>query len=216
VSNTSGKGLRARALIRRAILRYSIYNRRIKAEQISNWMIDHDCRTVLFVGAIGKEFENDPNMANVGIVENNLISTFDVKIGINITPAKTEYPFVVADARSMPFVDDFVDFALSNAVIEHVGGDFDQIRMISEMSRVARHWVITTPNLWFPIESHTSTAFSHWRPSWRARHVEEFTRLLSRRQFRSMLPAGAKIEGHMWSPTFMAFYCKPNSHARFK
>jgi hypothetical protein len=83
------------------------------------------------------------------------ISHFDTEMGINIESAKTAYPFMIADARDLPFDEDYVDFALANAVIERVGGQADQERMICEMTRVARCWVITPPNLWFPMESHT-------------------------------------------------------------
>jgi len=197
---------RFNALVRQAVLRYSIHNRRKKAEDISAWMKAHGCKTVLFIGAMGKECSGDPNMANAGIVETSLMSEFDVKMGVNIVEAKTPYPFMIADARELPFDQDYVDFALANAVIEHVGQEAEQERMISEMTRVARCWVVTTPNLWFPVESHTSAILMHWLPSWRRRHVEEFTRLLSLRQFRSLLPAHAEIDGHAWSPTFTAYY----------
>jgi hypothetical protein len=199
---------RSKAIVRSAVLRYSITNRRKKAEKVSQWMKMHGCNTVLFVGAMGEEFDQDPNMANAGIVERSLISDFDVKMGVNIVEAQTPYPFRIADARDLPFSENFVDFALANAVIEHVGGEADQRRMVSEMTRVARCWVITTPNLWFPIESHTSAIFLHWRPAWRQRHIEDFTRLLSLRQFRSLLPADTEIDGHAWSPTFTAYYCR--------
>lgn len=142
--------------IRQAVLRYSIYNRQKKARKISEWMKEHDCKTVLFIGAKGDEHAGDPNMASGEIVEKKLTSDFDVKMGINIESAKTAYPFMIADARDLPFDEDYVDFALANAVIEHVGGQADQERMISEMTRVARCWVITTPSLWFPIEPHVS------------------------------------------------------------
>ena len=168
----------------------------------------HGCETVLFIGAMGEEHSGNPNMANAGIVEASLTSEFDVKMGVNIVQAKTPYPFMIADARELPFDEDYVDFALANAVIEHVGQYVEQKQMISEMTRVARCWVITTPNLWFPIESHTSAVFLHWLPSWRRRHVEDFTRLLSLRQFRSLLPAHATIDGRAWSPTFTAYYCR--------
>jgi hypothetical protein len=196
------------ALMRQAVLRYSIHNRRKKAEKISKWMKAHDCKTVLFVGVVGEECAGDPNMANADIVEMKLMSDFDVKMGVNIYEAKTPYPFMIADARELPFDENYVDCAFANAIIEHVGGQTDQERMISEMTRVARCWVITTPNLWFPVESHTSAVFSHWRRSWRQRHADDFTRLLSLRQFRSLLPTDAKIDGHVWSPTLTAYYCR--------
>ncbi|MBE1547960.1 hypothetical protein GGC64_001968 [Mycobacterium sp. OAS707] len=154
---------------------------------------------------MGDEYSGS-DIASADIVERRLLSEFDVKMGINIVPANTSYPFMVADARDLPFEENYVDFALANAIIEHVGTRSDQARMVSEMSRVARCWVITTPNLWFPIEAHTATVLLHWLPSWRQRRADRF-RLLSKRDFESMLPEGARIDGSFWSPTFTAYYC---------
>src|ERR1700738_3277223 len=105
----------------------------------------------------------------------------------------------------MPFADDYVDFALASAITEHVGEDPDQQKMVDEMTRVARTWVITTPNKWFPVEACTNVLFLHWIPSWR-RKQDKFTRLLSKREFRALLPDGAEVKGAWWSPTFLARY----------
>ena len=110
-------------LMRQAVLRYSIYNRRKKAEKISAWMKAHDCKTVLLIGVVGEESAGDPNMANADIVETKLMSDFDVKMGVNIYEAKTPYPFTIADARELPFDENYVDCAFANAIIEHVGGN---------------------------------------------------------------------------------------------
>lgn len=126
-------------------------------------------------------------------------------MGINLVKVDVPYPSMVADARDMPFPDDYVDFALANAIIEHVGDRDDQARFVAEHCRVARCWAITTPNKWFPIESHTAVAFLHWLPSWRAKR-REFSRLLSLREFRELLPESAEVHGRPWSPTFTALY----------
>lgn len=130
-------------------------------------------------------------------------------MGINVVepPGALDYPFQIADARAMPFADDYVDCALANAVIEHVGDEADQRRFVAEHTRVARVWVITTPNRWFPVESHTAAVFRHWSPSWRAGRPE-FTRLLSLREFRELVPREARISGHWWSPTFTAYHAR--------
>lgn len=195
-------------LVRKLVLGYSVRNRRRKARDIAEFLRDRGCRTVLFVGAMGSEHDDDPNMANAGIVEKSLMAEFDVKMGINVTPVVSPYPFVIADARELPFDDDYVDFALANAVVEHVGSEPDQEKMVKEMTRVARCCVITTPNRWFPVESHTSVLFLHWWPEWRRRHTSEFTRLLSRSEFKRLLPDNARIVGHPWSPTFTAYLCR--------
>jgi hypothetical protein len=195
-------------IVRKAALAYSVRNRHRKADEILAWLKAQDVRDVLFVGQMGDEHAVNSQMPNVGIVENRIAVSYEVKMSINVEPAVTAYPFMIADARDMPFEDDYVDFALANAVIEHVGQESDQRQMVDEMTRVARTWVITTPNKWFPVESHTSALFLHWFPSWRRKHDRDFTRLLSRRQFRALLPAGAKLLGTPCSPTLTARYTR--------
>ncbi|CAN5393546.1 hypothetical protein BH09ACT8_BH09ACT8_45590 [soil metagenome] len=190
------------------MLWYSVRNRNRKAAEILAWLDAHDTKDVLFVGTMGDEHAGNADMVNAGIVERRIAASYEVKMSINIEPAVTSYPFQIADARDMPFDDDYVDFALANAIIEHVGQEAEQRTMVSEMSRVARTWVITTPNKWFPIESHTSAVLVHWLPSWRKKHEREFTRLLSRREFRQLLPAEAELQGKPWSPTFTAYYAR--------
>ncbi len=187
--------------VRRGVVWYSVRNRRRKAAAISQWMDEHDCETVLFVGTLGSD-NTDPNTA---IVEDAIAAGRTVKMGINIYPCETTYPFMVADGRDMPFDDDYVDFALANAIIEHVGDESDQRQFVAEQTRVARCWVITTPNKWFPVESHTSVIVAHWFPAWR-RGRSEFTRLLSLREFKKLLPEGATVTGSWWSPTFAAYF----------
>lgn len=71
---------------------------------------------------------------------------------------------VRADGRELPFEDDAFDIAFSNAVIEHVGGRDDQRRFVHELCRVARRVFISTPNRWFPVETHTLLPVAHWLP----------------------------------------------------
>lgn len=201
-------GQRFKKAIRKAVLAYSVRNRQKKTDLILAFLAAQRAKDVLLVGATGNEHDGNPGMANSGIIERNIAEHYPVKMGINILPAVTPYPFMIADARDMPFDDDYVDFALANAIIEHVGGECEQRRMVEEMTRVARTWIITTPNKWFPVESHTSTLFLHWLPAWRKGRDEDFTRLLSRREFRALLPDGAKVSGSLISPTFTACYVR--------
>lgn len=197
-------GMRFKKAIRKAVLVYSIHSRNRKADQILAWLSAKGVKDVLLVGTMGDEHAGNDDMINTGIVERRIATHHKIKMSINIEPATTDYPFMIADAREMPFEHDYVDFALANAIIEHVGGEAEQRRMVNEMTRVARSWVITTPNKWFPIESHTSAVFLHWFPSWSRKHEGDFTRLLSRRQFRALLPPGTELFGAPWSPTFTA------------
>ncbi|MEO0464540.1 MAG: class I SAM-dependent methyltransferase [Pseudomonadota bacterium] len=79
-----------------------------------------------------------------------------------------EYPgmrFVEADGRDLPFEDNSFDFVHSSAVIEHVGSFEQQVKFVSECTRVARKGVfVTTPNRWFPVEFHTVAPLVHWLP----------------------------------------------------
>src|SRR5579864_5050284 len=63
--------------------------------------------------------------------------------------------FVQGDGRALPFESKQFDVAHSNAVIEHVGDRDAQRQFVAELSRVARHVFITTPNRWFPLEAHS-------------------------------------------------------------
>lgn len=68
---------------------------------------------------------------------------------------------VQADGRVLPFEDDSFDIAYSNAVIEHVGNNTEQLRFLCELLRVSRAGFLTTPNRLFPIEVHTRLPLLH-------------------------------------------------------
>src|SRR5690349_6613031 len=103
---------------------------------------------------------------------------------------------VVADGRNLPFEDAAFDIAFSNAVVEHVGDADEQRRFISELCRVAPRVFLSTPNRWFPIESHTLLPFLHWLPRRTAdrafdtlgRETWEQVRLLSKGQLLALFP----------------------------
>lgn len=134
-------------MVRKAVLAFSARNRRKKVADVLAFVNEIQARDVLLVGAMGEENAGIDDKALDGYVEKQLADHCTIKMGINVVPAVTPYPFQIADARSMPFVDDYADFALANAIIEHVGQEADQRQMVNEMTRVARNWIITTPNI---------------------------------------------------------------------
>jgi 2-polyprenyl-3-methyl-5-hydroxy-6-metoxy-1,4-benzoquinol methylase len=115
------------------------------------------------------------------------------------------WPYLRADGLRLPFADGSFDVVLSNAVIEHVGDEAQQRAFVAEHLRVARHFVITTPNRWFPMETHTRAVLRHWSRAWRDRQAPEFTRLLSRSELRALVPESTVITGRPWNSTFIAF-----------
>lgn len=72
--------------------------------------------------------------------------------------------FVQYPGGTFPFDDDQFEWVFSNAVIEHVGNRDEQINFLNEMLRVGKNVFFTTPNKYFPVESHTNTIFRHWLP----------------------------------------------------
>lgn len=197
-------------LVRSAALRFSIKSRTKKAAAIVDFMRKNEVADVIIVGCGGAV---DAGKRNARIVESAIARHAEILLAIDtMANDNVPWPFLQADGRSLPLADLATDMVLANAVIEHVGNEADQAQFVAEQTRVGRTWVITTPNKWFPVESHTSVLFKHWRPDWRASRTE-FTRLLSLREFRALLPAGTTVTGHNWSATFTAFYCSNDAAA---
>ena len=70
--------------------------------------------------------------------------------------------FVQYPGKEFPFDDSEFSWVFSNAVIEHVGIRERQLLFINEMLRVSSNVFFTTPNKFFPVESHTNALFIHW------------------------------------------------------
>jgi SAM-dependent methyltransferase len=188
-----------RGLVRRGSVAYSRHSRRQKAKRFCSIIREDHVQSVLLVGAAS----DTQSWSN--IVERAVIDT-GVRVVISGLGPDLDFPTesVYCDGLSLPFADKTFDLVISNAVIEHVGGAAEQAAFIAEHQRVGRAFIVTTPNRWFPIESHTRTIVRHWSPRWRSlRH--EFTRLLSRAEFAAMLPSDIRLTGHRWSPTFTAY-----------
>jgi hypothetical protein len=82
----------------------------------------------------------------------------------NFAQAFPRVSTVTANGTELPFEDDAFDVAFSNAVVEHVGGRDEQRRFVAELCRVAPKVFVSTPNRWFPVETHTLVPFVHWLP----------------------------------------------------
>lgn len=193
------RAARERPLRDRVASAFGSANRRRKAAVITRLMRRRSVRSVLLVGVGQGPLEPDAQ-----IVEREICAAAETIVAVDLHPrAPGPWGYVRADALHLPFRDDAFDLVVSNAVIEHVGGEAEQRLFVAEHLRVALAWVITTPNRWFPIEAHTRAAFRHWSQAWRS-NQPEFTRLLSRREFEALLPPGAALRGSWASATFLA------------
>jgi hypothetical protein len=141
---------------------YSVRNRRRKAEQLDETVRSYGSKTALVVGVGGNASPWE------GIVERRRSDHAEVLATCDIAMKQVLWPFVQADGRFLPFRNDAVDLIVSNAVIEHVGDERDQKQFVEEHLRVAEVSFITTPNRWFPVESHTLVPLLHWSAKWRA------------------------------------------------
>ena len=158
-----------------------------------------DVRSVLLVGAESAQFDWS------NIVETGLLASGAWVVVSGLGPdLALDAPKVFCDGRRLPFADESFDLVVSNAVVEHVGDEADQRAFIAEHHRVGRSFVVTTPNRWFPVESHRRVLLRHWSRAWRDAQAPLFTRLLSRQELHSLLPGGTRLRGHAWSPTFVA------------
>lgn len=86
----------------------------------------------------------------------------------DLTDLSRRYPdrrFVQYPGGRFPFADGEFEWVYSNAVIEHVGDRAAQQAFLNEMLRVAKNVFFTTPNKWFPLESHTNVLLLHYFPA---------------------------------------------------
>ena len=139
-----------------------------------------------------------------------------------VTSARRCYPqpqYAVFDGCSLPFPDKSFDLVFSNAVIEHILGEGRQEQFAKEVVRVGRSWFVTTPNYWYPFESHYHLPFIQFMPRAFQReynrllgtHIPKGTvqelALLSARQLRGLFPTGriAKVRVTFWPETLVAY-----------
>lgn len=107
------------------------------------------------------------------------------------------YEFREVSGTGLPFQNDQFDIVISNHVIEHVGGETDQLHHLAEIRRVMKSnalLYLAVPNKWRLIEPHYRVPFLSWLPQSVANFVVRLTRkntqfdcrLLSRRELREL------------------------------
>ena len=111
---------------------------------------------------------NNEHNEQINLFLNNFRLPADQYTGlgvVNLNDVAMKHPdkkFVSYPGGVFPFKDNEFDWVFSNAVVEHVGNRAEQLLFINEMLRVGKNVFFTTPNKYFPVESHTNVVFRHW------------------------------------------------------
>jgi SAM-dependent methyltransferase len=184
--------------------RASLWNRRRKLALFMETMRPGPDDRVVDVGVGDTGFGTEPGVASSHNFFEALYPWPERITAVSDVPLPTfarEFPqvrCVTASGTELPFEDDAFDIAFSNAVIEHVGSREEQRRFVAELCRVAPRVFVSTPNRWFPVETHTLVPLAHWLPRRAADRVmgalrrENWRRveLLTRDDLLDLFPAG--------------------------
>ena len=150
--------------------RASLWNRRRKFELFMRTVQPGPETRVVDVGVGDTGFGTEPGIAVTHNFFEALYPWPERITAVSDVPLPNfarEFPSircVTASGTDLPFEDDAFDVAFSNAVIEHVGGREEQRRFVAELCRVAPRVFVSTPNRWFPVETHTLVPLVHWLP----------------------------------------------------
>jgi hypothetical protein len=174
------------------------------AKQDQFYALCGEHESVLDVG-VHREKPNSPKPANYFIKTFRYDPANYTGLGIeDMSNVRKKYPqmkFVQYPGGRFPFKDKEFDWAFSNAVIEHVGSIAAKIDFIREMCRTSKNVFFTTPNKYFPMDSHTMVWFIHWNDDkflkWRKKHNQwlpkEKLNLVSLKELKFLLKeAGVK------------------------
>jgi hypothetical protein len=199
--------------------RVSGFNRRRKWDLFLDRLAPRAEDRVLDVGFSDAEYSNNDNFIEKHYPHPGMLTALGIEEPVQF---RTRYPNVTAvryDGSAMPFPDKSFDLCWSNAVLEHVGSHANrvsaQVNFLSEIARVSRSAFVTTPNRWFPAETHTRTPFLHWLPKpmfdgylkmrgqeWAA---GDYMDLLSIKDLRSLLAAAGIAEYRIVRNRLMGF-----------
>lgn len=147
-----------------------------------------------------------------------------------VRSARELYPmarYARFDGRELPFDSKSFDLVFSNAVIEHILGAGEQEAFAREVMRVGKSWFVTTPNYWYPFESHhhlpffqflprrAQLAYNRWFGNYIPKGSVQELALLSPRKLRRLFPTSqvVKVRVTFWPETLVAYNIDPGRQA---
>ncbi len=146
-------------LLKRLVLK----NRHLFLKHFSNVNTVKKETRILDVGTV-PSFEKQENLLLEKFKKNKITCLSNVNCNILKKKFKN-LTILVGDGRKMKIRSNSFDIVHSNATIEHVGNERQQLQFLKECIRVSKNSVfITTPNRFYPIDFHTKKVFLHFLP----------------------------------------------------
>lgn len=122
--------------------------------------------TVLDLGATGDVSRRESNFLEQWYPWPDRITCVGEEGGSSLLRAFPAVRYVqVTPGEPLPFDAGTFDLVFSHAVIEHVGSRAQQAAFVQEARRVGWQVFITTPDRWFPVETHTAVPLAHYLPA---------------------------------------------------
>ena len=140
------------------------FNRRRKYNEFLKYLNPKPEALILDVGFTEEEYSDNDNFLEKNYPYKDKITALGMVEAKQFSFRYPKISAVIYDGKKFPFADKQFDIVWSNAVLEHVGSEEDQIFFLKEIKRVGLQAFITTPNKNFPFEVHTRTFLLHNLP----------------------------------------------------
>jgi ubiquinone/menaquinone biosynthesis C-methylase UbiE len=86
----------------------------------------------------------------------------------NIAENSAKAELKIYDGVNLPFPDNFFDYIVSSSVLEHVSFPEKLLNDVFRVLKPGGRFLLTLPNKYAPLETHTLAYFVSWMPRWMA------------------------------------------------